>query len=186
MIGLKLHEDWGTTPLVISHCLDVAETHDVQVAIHSDILNESGFVEDTIAAAKKAGVGCSLCAFHTKGAGGGHAPAILPVVGKANFLPSLTNPTMPCTLNTLIEHVDMLMVWHQLDSAIAHGISHEVGSIEAGNLADLVVWKPAFFGIKPSIVFKSGFIALAALSNPNASIPTPQPVPLSADVQRIW
>ena len=259
VIGLKLHEDWGTTPAAISNCLDVAELADVQVAIHSDTLNESGFVENTIAATK----GRSLCAFHTEGAGGGHAPDILRVVGEANFLPSSTNPTMPYTVNTLDEHVDMLMVCHHLDAsiaedlafaesrirketiaaedvlhdlgaismfssdsqamgrvgeviircwqtahkmkqqrgklpgdterhdnfrakryiakytinpAIAHGISHEVGSIEVGKWADLVVWKPAFFGIKPSIILKGGFIAMAAMGDPNASIPTPQPV----------
>ena len=258
-IGLKLHEDWGTTPAAISNCLDVAEDTDVQVAIHSDTLNESGFVENTIEATK----GRSLCAFHTEGAGGGHAPDILRVVGEANFLPSSTNPTMPYTVNTLDEHVDMLMVCHHLDPsiaedlafaesrirketiaaedilhdlgaismmssdsqamgrvgeviirtwqnahkmkqqrgslpedsarndnfrakryiskytinpAIAHGISHEVGSIEVGKWADLVVWRPAFFGIKPSIILKGGFIALAAMGDPNASIPTPQPV----------
>ncbi|MBG6075317.1 urease subunit alpha [Polaromonas sp. CG_9.11] len=259
VIGLKLHEDWGTTPAAISNCLDVAEETDVQVAIHSDTLNESGFVENTIAATK----GRGLCAFHTEGAGGGHAPDILRVVGEANFLPSSTNPTMPYTINTLDEHVDMLMVCHHLDAgiaedlafaesrirketiaaedilhdlgaismmssdsqamgrvgeviirtwqnahkmkqqrgklpgdterndnyrvkrylakytinpAIAHGISHEVGSIEVGKFADLVVWKPAFFGIKPSIILKGGFIAMAAMGDPNASIPTPQPV----------
>ena len=259
VIGLKLHEDWGTTPAAISNCLDVAEEADVQVAIHSDTLNESGFVENTIAATK----GRSLCAFHTEGAGGGHAPDILRVVGEANFLPSSTNPTMPYTINTLDEHVDMLMVCHHLDPAIpedlafaesrirketnaaedilhdlgaismmssdsqamgrvgeviirtwqnahkmkqqrgklpgdterndnfrvkrylskytinpaiAHGISHEVGSVEVGKFADLVVWKPAFFGIKPSIILKGGFIAMAAMGDPNASIPTPQPV----------
>jgi urease subunit alpha len=258
-IGLKLHEDWGTTPAAISNCLDVAEDTDVQVAIHSDTLNESGFVENTIEATK----GRSLCAFHTEGAGGGHAPDIMRVVGEANFLPSSTNPTMPYTVNTLDEHVDMLMVCHHLDPsiaedlafaesrirketiaaedilhdlgaismmssdsqamgrvgeviirtwqnahkmkqqrgslpedsarndnfrakryiskytinpAIAHGISHEVGSIETGKWADLVVWRPAFFGIKPSIILKGGFIALAAMGDPNASIPTPQPV----------
>ena len=259
VIGLKLHEDWGTTPAAISNCLDVAEALDVQVAIHSDTLNESGFVENTIAATK----GRGLCAFHTEGAGGGHAPDILRVVGEANFLPSSTNPTMPYTVNTLDEHVDMLMVCHHLNPsiaedlafaesrirketiaaedilhdlgaismmssdsqamgrvgeviirtwqnahkmkqqrgklpgdterndnfrvkryiakytinpAIAHGISHEVGSIEVGKFADLVVWKPAFFGIKPSIILKGGFIAMAAMGDPNASIPTPQPV----------
>ena len=259
VIGLKLHEDWGTTPAAISNCLDVAELADVQVAIHSDTLNESGFVENTIAATK----GRGLCAFHTEGAGGGHAPDILKVVGEANFLPSSTNPTMPYTVNTLDEHVDMLMVCHHLDAgiaedlafaesrirketiaaedvlhdlgaismmssdsqamgrvgeviirtwqaahkmkqqrgklagdtdksdnfrvkryiskytinpAIAHGISHEVGSIEVGKWADVVVWRPAFFGIKPSIILKGGFIAMAAMGDPNASIPTPQPV----------
>src|SRR3954466_11482569 len=259
VIGLKLHEDWGTTPAAISNCLDVAEQADVQVAIHSDTLNESGFVENTIAATK----GRGLCAFHTEGAGGGHAPDILRVVGEANFLPSSTNPTMPYTRNTLDEHVDMLMVCHHLDAgiaedlafaesrirketiaaedilhdigaismfssdsqamgrvgevvlrcwqtahkmklqrgalpgdserhdnfrakryvakltinpAIAHGISHEVGSIEPGKWADLVIWKPAFFGIKPALILKGGFIAMAAMGDPNASIPTPQPV----------
>jgi urease subunit alpha len=258
-IGLKLHEDWGTTPAAISNCLDVAELTDTQVAIHSDTLNESGFVEDTIAATK----GRSLCAFHTEGAGGGHAPDIMRVVGQENFLPSSTNPTMPYTVNTLDEHVDMLMVCHHLDAsiaedlafaesrirketiaaedilhdlgaismfssdsqamgrvgevvlrcwqtahkmkqqrgklpgdterndnfrakryiakytinpAIAHGISHEVGSIETGKWADLVVWKPAFFGVKPFLIIKGGTIAMAAMGDPNASIPTPQPV----------
>ena len=266
-IGLKLHEDWGTTPAAISNCLDVAELTDTQVAIHSDTLNESGFVEDTIAATK----GRSLCAFHTEGAGGGHAPDIMRVVGQENFLPSSTNPTMPYTVNTLDEHVDMLMVCHHLDAsiaedlafaesrirketiaaedvlhdlgaismfssdsqamgrvgevvlrcwqtahkmkqqrgklpgpqadgtvgdtdrndnfrvkryiakytinpAIAHGISHEVGSIEVGKWADLVVWKPAFFGVKPFLLIKGGTIAMAAMGDPNASIPTPQPV----------
>ncbi|MEP6825639.1 MAG: urease subunit alpha, partial [Ramlibacter sp.] len=259
VMGLKLHEDWGTTPSAISNCLDVADATDTQVAIHSDTLNESGFVENTIAATK----GRGLCAFHTEGAGGGHAPDILRVVGEANFLPSSTNPTMPYTVNTLDEHVDMLMVCHHLDPgiaedlafaesrirketiaaedvlhdlgaismmssdsqamgrvgevilrtwqtahkmkvqrgtlpqdnarhdnfrakryiakytinpAIAHGISHEVGSIEPGKWADLVVWKPAFFGIKPALILKGGFIAMAAMGDPNASIPTPQPV----------
>jgi len=258
-IGLKLHEDWGTTPAAISNCLDVADELDVQVAIHSDTLNESGFVENTIAATK----GRGLCAFHTEGAGGGHAPDILRVVGEPNFLPSSTNPTMPYTVNTLDEHVDMLMVCHHLDPAIpedlafaesrirketiaaedilhdlgaismfssdsqamgrvgevilrcwqtahkmklqrgklpgdserndnfrakryiakltinpaiAHGISHEVGSVAPGKWADLVVWKPAFFGVKPALILKGGFIAMAAMGDPNASIPTPQPV----------
>ena len=263
-IGLKLHEDWGTTPAAISNCLDVAELTDIQVAIHSDTLNESGFVENTIAATHdKHGVGRSICAFHTEGAGGGHAPDILRVVGEKNFLPSSTNPTMPYTVNTLDEHVDMLMVCHHLDASIAedlafaesrirketiaaedilhdlgaismfssdsqamgrvgevimrcwqtahkmkgqrgklpddterndnfrakryiakytinpataHGISHEVGSIEAGKWADLVVWKPAFFGVKPALILKGGTIAMAAMGDPNASIPTPQPV----------
>jgi len=264
VIGLKLHEDWGTTPSAIDQCLAVAEETDTQVAIHSDTLNESGFVEDTIAATRDAsGKARTLCAFHTEGAGGGHAPDILRVVGEANFLPSSTNPTMPYTVNTLDEHVDMLMVCHHLDAgipedlafaesrirretiaaedilhdmgaisimssdsqamgrvgeviirtwqtadkmkaqrgtlpedssrhdnfrvrryvakytinpAIAHGISHIVGSIEVGKWADLVVWKPAFFGVKPSLVLKGGSIALAAMGDPNASIPTPQPV----------
>jgi urease subunit alpha len=259
VIGLKLHEDWGSTPSAISNCLDVADATDTQVAIHSDTLNESGFVEDTIAATK----GRTLCAFHTEGAGGGHAPDIIRVVGEANFLPSSTNPTMPYTVNTLDEHVDMLMVCHHLDPsipedlafaesrirretiaaedilhdmgaisimssdsqamgrvgeviirtwqtadkmksqrgalegdsarndnfrvkryiakytinpAIAHGISHMVGSLEVGKWADIVVWKPAFFGVKPTVVLKGGSIALAAMGDPNASIPTPQPV----------
>jgi urease subunit alpha len=259
VIGLKLHEDWGSTPSAISNCLDVADATDTQVAIHSDTLNESGFVEDTIAATK----GRTLCAFHTEGAGGGHAPDIIRVVGEANFLPSSTNPTMPYTVNTLDEHVDMLMVCHHLDPsipedlafaesrirretiaaedilhdlgaisimssdsqamgrvgeviirtwqtadkmksqrgalegdtarndnfrvkryvakytinpAIAHGISHIVGSIEVDKWADIVVWKPAFFGVKPTVVLKGGSIALAAMGDPNASIPTPQPV----------
>jgi urease subunit alpha len=259
VIGMKLHEDWGTTPSAISNCLDVAELEDVQVAIHSDTLNESGFVEDTIAATQ----GRTLCAFHTEGAGGGHAPDILKVVGVENFLPSSTNPTMPYTRNTLDEHVDMLMVCHHLDAsiaedlafaesrirketiaaedilhdmgaismmssdsqamgrvgevimrtwqtahkmkvqrgtlsedndrndnfrakryvakytinpAIAHGVSHEVGSLEVGKWADIVLWKPAFFGVKPACILKGGSIALAAMGDPNASIPTPQPV----------
>lgn len=258
-IGLKLHEDWGTTPSAIDCCLSVAEETDTQVSIHSDTLNESGFVEDTIAATK----GRTLCAFHTEGAGGGHAPDILKVVGEANFLPSSTNPTMPYTVNTVDEHLDMLMVCHHLDAsiaedlafaesrirretiaaedvlhdlgaismmssdsqamgrvgeviirtwqtahkmkaqrgalaedserndnarakryiakytinpAIANGIAHEVGSIEVGKWADLVFWRPGFFGVKPSLVLKGGFIALAAMGDPNASIPTPQPV----------
>ncbi len=259
VIGLKLHEDWGTTPAAIDNCLNVAEETDIQVAIHTDTLNESGFVEDTVAAFK----GRTIHTFHTEGAGGGHAPDILKVVGEANVLPSSTNPTRPYTINTLDEHVDMLMVCHHLDPAIAedlafaesrirketiaaedilhdlgaismfssdsqamgrvgevilrcwqtahkmkvqrgklpddterndnarvkryiaklsinpaiaHGISHEVGSIEAGKWADLVIWKPAFFGVKPAIIMKGGFIAMAAMGDPNASIPTPQPV----------
>jgi len=258
-IGLKLHEDWGTTPAAIDNCLSVAEETDTQVAIHTDTLNESGFVEDTVAAFK----GRTIHTFHTEGAGGGHAPDILKVVGEANVLPSSTNPTRPYTINTLDEHVDMLMVCHHLDPAIAedlafaesrirketiaaedilhdlgaismmssdsqamgrvgeviirtwqtahkmkqqrgslpgdtdrhdnarvkryiakytinpaiaHGMSHEVGSIEAGKWADLVIWKPAFFGVKPALILKGGFIALAAMGDPNASIPTPQPV----------
>ncbi len=258
-IGLKLHEDWGTTPAAIDCCLGVAEETDTQVSIHSDTLNESGFVEDTIAATK----GRTLCAFHTEGAGGGHAPDILRVVGEAHFLPSSTNPTMPYTVNTVDEHLDMLMVCHHLDAsiaedlafaesrirretiaaedilhdlgaismmssdsqamgrvgeviirtwqtahkmkqqrgalpgdgarhdnarvkryvakytvnpALANGIAHEVGSVEVGKWADLVLWKPAYFGVKPSLVLKGGFIALAAMGDPNASIPTPQPV----------
>jgi urease subunit alpha len=268
-VGLKLHEDWGTTPSAIDCCLGVAEDTDTQVSIHSDTLNESGFVEDTIAATK----GRTLCAFHTEGAGGGHAPDILRVVGEANFLPSSTNPTMPYTVNTVDEHLDMLMVCHHLDAsiaedlafaesrirretiaaedvlhdlgaismmssdsqamgrigemvlrtwqtahkmklqrgwlppaagaaadspdrntrndnhrakryiakytinpAIANGISHEVGSIAVGKWADLVFWKPAFFGVKPSLIMKGGLIAVSAMGDPNASIPTPQPV----------
>jgi len=258
-IGLKLHEDWGTTPSAIDIALSVAEATDTQVSIHSDTLNESGFVEDTISATR----GRTLCAFHTEGAGGGHAPDILRVVGEPNFLPSSTNPTMPYTVNTVDEHLDMLMVCHHLDAAIAedlafaesrirretiaaedilhdlgaismmssdsqamgrvgeviirtwqtahkmkqqrgslpgdpsrhdngrvkryvakytinpaiaNGIAHEVGSVEVGKWADLVLWKPAFFGVKPSLILKGGFIAAAAMGDPNASIPTPQPV----------
>ncbi len=258
-IGLKLHEDWGTTPAAIDNCLTVADATDTQVAIHTDTLNESGFVEDTIAAFK----GRTIHTFHTEGAGGGHAPDILKVVGEGYVLPSSTNPTRPYTVNTLDEHVDMLMVCHHLDPAIAedlafaesrirketiaaedilhdlgaismmssdsqamgrvgeviirtwqtahkmkqqrgalegdgarndnfrvkryiakytinpaiaHGISHEVGSVAVGKWADLVVWKPAFFGIKPALILKGGFIAMAAMGDPNASIPTPQPV----------
>jgi urease subunit alpha len=258
-IGLKLHEDWGTTPAAIDNCLTMAEVTDTQVSIHSDTLNESGFVEDTIAATR----GRTLCAFHTEGAGGGHAPDILKVVGQPNFLPSSTNPTMPYTVNTVDEHLDMLMVCHHLDAsiaedlafaesrirretiaaedvlhdlgaismmssdsqamgrvgeviirtwqtahkmkgqrgalpedssrndnfrvrryiakytinpAIANGISHEVGSIEVGKWADLVLWRPAFFGVKPSLILKGGFIAAALMGDANASIPTPQPV----------
>lgn len=258
-IGLKLHEDWGSTPAAIDNCLTVAEDTDTQVAIHTDTLNESGFVEDTVAAFK----GRTIHTFHTEGAGGGHAPDILKVVGEANVLPSSTNPTRPYTVNTLDEHVDMLMVCHHLDAgiaedlafaesrirketiaaedilhdigaismfssdsqamgrvgevilrtwqtahkmklqrgalegdgarndnfrikryiakytinpAIAHGISHEVGSLEMGKWADIVIWKPAFFGVKPTCILKGGFIAMAAMGDPNASIPTPQPV----------
>ena len=258
-IGLKLHEDWGTTPATIDCALSVAEATDTQVAIHTDTLNESGFVEDTIAAFK----GRTIHTFHTEGAGGGHAPDILKVVGEANVLPSSTNPTRPYTINTLDEHLDMLMVCHHLDPsiaedlafaesrirketiaaedvlhdlgaisifssdsqamgrvgevvircwqtahkmkvqrgalasdgerndnfrakrylakytinpALAHGIAHEVGSIEVGKWADLVLWRPGFFGVKPSLVLKGGFIALAAMGDPSASIPTPQPV----------
>ncbi|TKB75712.1 MAG: urease subunit alpha [Nitrospira sp.] len=264
VIGLKLHEDWGTTPAAISTCLDVAEEFDIQVAIHTDTLNEAGFVEDTIKAFK----GRTIHSFHTEGAGGGHAPDIIKVCGEANVLPSSTNPTMPFTVNTMDEHLDMLMVCHHLNPrvpediafaesrirretiaaedilhdmgaisimssdsqamgrvgeviirtwqtahkmkvqrghlsqagidkpsgsndnfraqryiakytinpAIAHGISHEVGSVEVGKLADLVLWKPAFFGVKPEIVLKGGFPMSAAMGDPNASIPTPQPV----------
>jgi len=259
VVGLKLHEDWGTTPAAIDCCLAVAEETDIQVAIHSDTLNESGFVEDTIAAFK----GRTIHSFHTEGAGGGHAPDIMKVVGEANVLPSSTNPTRPFTVNTLDEHLDMLMVCHHLDAGIAedlafaesrirretiaaedilhdlgaismfssdsqamgrvgevilrcwqtahkmkaqrgplagdsqrhdnarvkryvaklginpaltHGIAHEVGSIEVGKWADLVLWQPAFFGVKPALILKGGFIAMAAMGDPNASIPTPQPV----------
>jgi urease subunit alpha len=258
-VGLKLHEDWGTTPAAIDCCLSVAEETDTQVAIHTDTLNESGFVEDTIAAFK----GRTIHSFHTEGAGGGHAPDILKVVGEANVLPSSTNPTRPYTVNTLDEHLDMLMVCHHLDAgiaedlafaesrirretiaaedilhdlgaismfssdsqamgrvgevtircwqtahkmktqrgaqpgdterhdnarikryiaklainpALAQGLAHEVGSIEVGKWADLVFWRPAFFGVKPSLVMKGGFIAAAAMGDANASIPTPQPV----------
>ncbi|WP_269620189.1 urease subunit alpha [Zhongshania sp. BJYM1] len=258
-MGLKLHEDWGTTPASIDCCLSVAEKYDVQVAIHTDTLNESGFVEDTIAAFK----GRTIHTYHTEGAGGGHAPDIIKACGSPNVLPSSTNPTRPYTVNTVDEHLDMLMVCHHLDPnipedvafadsrirketiaaedilhdlgafsmissdsqamgrvgevvcrtwqtahkmkvqrgplaedsegsdnfrarryiskytinpAIAHGISHEVGSIEVGKLADLVLWKPAFFGIKPSMIIKGGAIAAAPMGDPNASIPTPQPV----------
>jgi urease subunit alpha len=257
-IGLKLHEDWGTTPAAIDNCLAVAEKMDVQVAIHTDTLNESGFVEASIAAFK----GRTIHTYHTEGAGGGHAPDIIRVCGEANVLPSSTNPTRPYTANTIAEHLDMLMVCHHLDPAIAedvafaesrirretiaaedilhdlgafsmmssdsqamgrvgeviirtwqtahkmkvqrgllkndskndnqrvkryiakytinpaiaHGISHLVGSVEAGKLADLVLWKPAFFGVKPTQVIKGGMIAAAAMGDPNASIPTPQPV----------
>ncbi len=255
---LKLHEDWGTTPAAIDCALGVADREDVQVMIHTDTLNESGFVEDTIAAFK----GRTIHAFHTEGAGGGHAPDIIKVAGLANVLPSSTNPTRPYTINTLDEHLDMLMVCHHLDPAIpediafaesrirketiaaedilhdlgalsmmssdsqamgrvgeviirtwqtahkmklqrgplpgdgradnarvkryiakytinpaiAHGIAHEVGSVEEGKLADLVLWKPAFFGVKPDLVIKGGAIAMAPMGDPNASIPTPQPV----------
>src|SRR5712671_4733622 len=258
-IGLKLKEDWGTTPAAIDCCLTVADQYDVQVAIHTDTLNESGFVGDSIAAFK----GRTIHTYHTEGAGGGHAPDIIRVCGEANVLPSSTNPTRPLTVNTLDEHLDMLMVCHHLDRnipedvsfaesrirgetiaaedilhdlgaismlssdsqamgrvgeviartwqtahkmrgergrlaaergdndnvrirryiakytinpAIAHGIAHEVGSIETGKLADLVLWKPAFFGVKPELVLKGGFIAWAQMGDPNASIPTPQPV----------
>jgi len=267
-IGLKLHEDWGTTPAAIDNCLNVAEATDTQVAIHTDTLNESGFVEDSLAAFK----GRTIHTFHCEGAGGGHAPDILKVVGEANVLPSSTNPTRPYTVNTLDEHVDMLMVCHHLDPAIpedlafaesrirketiaaedvlhdlgaisiyssdsqamgrvgetitrcwqtahkmkqqrgwlaptpgrnepveqdsrndnfrvkryiakytinpalAHGMAHEVGSVQAGQWADLVLWKPAFFGVKPALVLKGGMIAAALMGDPNASIPTPQPV----------
>jgi urease subunit alpha len=258
-MGLKLHEDWGTTPASIDNCLTVAENYDIQVAIHTDTLNESGFVEDTMAAFK----GRTIHTYHTEGAGGGHAPDIIRACGEDNVLPSSTNPTRPYTVNTVDEHLDMLMVCHHLDPSIAedvafaesrirretiaaedilhdlgafsmiasdsqamgrvgevitrtwqtahkmkvqrgslagdpsthdnarakryiakytinpaitHGIAHEVGSIEVGKLADLVLWKPAFFATKPSLIIKGGMIAYAPMGDPNASIPTPQPV----------
>jgi len=257
--GMKLHEDWGTTPAAIRNCLTVADEYDIQVAIHTDTLNESGFVADTIAAFE----GRTIHAFHVEGAGGGHAPDILKLLGEANVLPSSTNPTMPYTVNTVDEHLDMLMVCHHLDPriaedvafaesrirretiaaedilhdlgaismmssdsqamgrvgeviirtwqtahkmkvqrgrlssetgendnarvkryiakytinpAIAQGISTHVGSVEVGKLADLVLWSPAFFGVKPDFVLKCGSIAMAPMGDPNASIPTPQPV----------
>lgn len=259
VMGLKLHEDWGTTPAAIDNCLSVAEKYDVQVAIHTDTLNESGFVEDTLAAFK----GRVIHTYHTEGAGGGHAPDIIKACGESNVLPSSTNPTRPYTVNTVDEHLDMLMVCHHLDSSIAedvafaesrirretiaaedilhdlgafsmissdsqamgrvgeviirtwqtahkmkvqrgalqpdtdrhdnyrvkryiakytinpaitHGIADQVGSIEIGKLADLVMWRPAFFGVKPSLIIKGGFIVAAPMGDPNASIPTPQPV----------
>jgi len=258
-IGLKLHEDWGTSPASIDCCLTVAEDHDVQVTIHTDTLNESGFVEASIAAFK----GRTIHTYHSEGAGGGHAPDIIRVCGEPNVLPSSTNPTRPYTVNTLDEHLDMLMVCHHLDKnlpedvafaesrirgetiaaedilhdlgaisiissdsqamgrigevitrtwqtadkmrqqrgalpgetsgsdnlrikryvakytinpAIAHGVGHLIGSVEVGKLADLVLWKPAFFGVKPEMVLKGGFVAWAQMGDPNASIPTPQPV----------
>ncbi|HTO45079.1 MAG TPA: urease subunit alpha [Burkholderiales bacterium] len=258
-MGLKLHEDWGTTPAAIDNCLAVADEMDVQVAIHTDTLNESGFLETTLSAFK----GRTIHTYHTEGAGGGHAPDIIRACGELNVLPSSTNPTRPYTVNTLDEHLDMLMVCHHLDSAIAedvafaesrirretiaaedilhdlgamsmmssdsqamgrvgevvmrtwqtahkmrvqrgalpqdkagndnfrvkryvakytinpaltHGLAHEVGSLELGKLADIVLWRPAFFGVKPSIIVKGGVIAVAAMGDPNASIPTPQPV----------
>ncbi len=257
-VGLKLHEDWGTTPSAIDCCLGIADAEDVQVTIHTDTLNESGYVDDSIAAFK----GRTIHTYHTEGAGGGHAPDILRVCGEANVLPSSTNPTRPFTVNTLDEHLDMLMVCHHLDRtipedvsfaesrirgetiaaedvlhdlgalsiiasdsqamgrvgevicrtwqtaakmkdergrlpgetssadnlrvrryvakytinpAIAHGMSHEIGSVEVGKWADLVLWRPGFFGVKPELVLKGGFIAWAQMGDPNASIPTPQP-----------
>jgi len=257
-IGLKLHEDWGTTPIAIDCCLGVAENEDVQVTIHTDTLNESGYVDDSIAAFR----GRTIHTYHTEGAGGGHAPDILRVAGEVNVLPSSTNPTRPFTVNTLDEHLDMLMVCHHLDRsipedvafaesrirgetiaaedvlhdlgalsmissdsqamgrigevicrtwqtaakmnsergrlaeesgqndnlrvrryvakytinpAIAHGMAHEIGSVEVGKWADLVLWRPAFFGIKPELVLKGGFVSWSEMGDPNASIPTPQP-----------
>jgi len=259
VVGLKLHEDWGSTPAAIDSCLSVAERMDIQVALHSDTLNEAGFLESTLAAFK----GRTIHTFHTEGAGGGHAPDIIAAVGQDNVLPSSTNPTRPYTVNTLDEHLDMLMVCHHLDPAIAedvafaesrirretiaaedilhdlgaismmssdsqamgrvgetitrtwqtahkmkvqrgplegdssrsdnarvkryvakytinpaiaHGISHAVGSLEPGKIADIVLWRPGFFGVKPSMVLKGGMIATSLMGDPNASIPTPQPV----------
>jgi len=258
-IGLKLHEDWGTTPAAIDACLRIGDELDVQVAIHTDTINEAGYVDDTIAAI----AGRTIHTYHTEGAGGGHAPDIIKVAGLPNVLPSSTNPTRPLTVNTVQEHLDMLMVCHHLspeipedlafaesrirpetiaaedilhdlgaismmssdsqamgrvgevimrtwqtahkmkvqrgplpgdssrtdnvrikrylakytiNPAIAHGISHVVGSVQPGRFADLVLWKPAFFGIKPELVLKGGMIAYAAMGDPNGSIPTPEPV----------
>jgi urease subunit alpha len=259
VMGLKLHEDWATTPAAIDNCLSVADRYDIQVAIHTDTLNESGFVEDTLAAFK----GRTIHSYHTEGAGGGHAPDIIKACGASNVLPSSTNPTRPYTVNTIDEHLDMLMVCHHLDPAIAedvafaesrirretiaaedilhdlgafsmissdsqamgrigevvtrtwqtahkmkvqrgalpqdtarndnfrvrryvakytinpaltHGVAHEVGSLEVGKLADIVLWRPAFFGAKPAMIIKGGMIVAAPMGDPNASIPTPQPV----------
>jgi urease subunit alpha len=259
VMGMKLHEDWGTTPAAIDNCLNVAEKYDIQVAIHTDTLNESGFLEDTLAAFK----GRAIHTYHTEGAGGGHAPDIIKACGESNVLPSSTNPTRPYTVNTVDEHLDMLMVCHHLDPGIAedvafaesrirretiaaedilhdkgamsmissdsqamgrigevitrtwqtahkmkvqrgplspdssrndnfrvkryvakytinpaitHGIAHEVGSLENGKLADIVLWKPAFFGAKTAMIIKGGMIVAAPMGDPNASIPTPQPV----------
>src|SRR5438874_2187485 len=160
-LGLKLHEDWGTTPAAIDQCLSVADEFDVQVAIHTDTLNEAGFVEDTIAAFKNR----TIHAYHTEGAGGGHAPDIIRVCGLPNVLPSSTNPTMPFTRNTMDEHIDMLMVCHHLSPSIPEDV----------DFADLVLWKPAFLGVKPEMVIKGGLIAGALMGDGNASIPTPQP-----------
>jgi urease alpha subunit len=157
--ALKLHEDWGTTPAAIDNCLSVADDYDIQVMIHSDTLNESGFVEDTVKAFK----GRTIHAFHTEGAGGGHAPDIIKIAGLKNVLPSSTNPTRPFTRNTI-------------NPAIAHGVSNLIGSVEKGKLADLVLWSPAFFGVKPDCIIKGGSIVAAPMGDPNASIPTPQPV----------
>jgi urease subunit alpha len=258
-MGLKLHEDWGTTPAAIDNCLTVADEFDIQVAIHTDTLNESGFVEDTLAAIR----GRAIHTYHTEGAGGGHAPDIIKACGEANVLPSSTNPTRPYTFNTIDEHLDMLMVCHHLDAniaedvafaesrircetiaaedilhdlgafsmiasdsqamgrvgevicrtwqtahkmkvqrgslagdtvdhdnfrakryiakytinpAITHGFADQIGSLEVGKLADIVLWKPAFFGAKPAMIIKGGMIVAAPMGDPNASIPTPQPV----------
>src|SRR3989440_295667 len=172
VIGLKLHEDWGTTPAAIDCALGVADEYDIQVAIHTDTLNEAGFVEDSIRAFK----GRTIHTYHTEGAGGGHAPDILRVCGEPNCPPASTNPTMPVTGNTLDAHPDQPIGCHQINPAIAHGLAEHVGSVEVGKLADLVVWKPAFFGVKPELVVKGGLIGWAAMGDPNASIPTPQPV----------